>query len=288
MMSDQLVLAIDVGGSSVKSALVANGEHIVGNVYVNEIQSTGSSGAILNALAMIISAHLAKAKDVNRIAFAFPGPFNYEQGISLLQNQAKYDALYGLKVGANLKQILGIPTLEIRFRNDAEAAILGEALHGTGVPYRRLLGLTLGTGLGSAFVADRELITAGSDVPNHGWLYSFMFGNQRADDAFSTRGLLARLRERGIQATDIASAIRISGEEDHKLAEMFASFGEDLGTFLNPFVSEFRADAVLATGGITQAGDYFLPSLSQSLSVPVVRGMLGKSAALLGAAALYF
>jgi glucokinase len=113
-----------------------------------------------------------------------------------------------------------------------------------------------------------------------------MFENQRADDVFSTRGLLTRLRHRGIQESDILSAI--SRADHNALANVFASFGADLGAFLDPFVSSFRAEAVLVTGGIAEAWDRFAPSLMQSLSVPALKGTLGKGAALLGAAALYF
>src|SRR5688572_2939118 len=135
-MDDQLVLALDVGGSSVKSALVANGRHLVGSVCVDEIQSGASATEILNTLAAIIAGHLAKGRDMYRIAFAFPGPFDYEQGICLIQNQKKYDTLYGLNVGAALKEILGAPSLEMRYRNDAEAAILGKHSTEQGCPIR--------------------------------------------------------------------------------------------------------------------------------------------------------
>jgi glucokinase len=285
-MDDQLVLALDVGGSSVKSALVADGQHIVGNLCVDDIQSQASAPEILSTLAGIISNHLKRASGGYRIAFAFPGPFDYEQGIPLIQNQAKYDALYGLNLSMKLKEILDAPTLEMRYRNDAEAAILGEGLYGAGRLFPRLIGLTLGTGLGSAFMAEGKLITQGDNVPPDGWLYSCMFENQRADDVFSTRGLLARLRERNICPTDIASAMQST--DNKALTEAFSSFGTDLGTFLKPFVSNFRADAVLITGGIAATWDRFAPSLSRSLSVPVLKGTLGRHAALLGAAALYF
>jgi glucokinase len=287
-MSDQSVIALDVGGSSVKSALVEIGPRIVGSVSVDAIQSRADAAEILNTLAAIIAGHLEDGRDVRGVAIAFPGPFDYEQGICLIQNQAKYDALYGLNVSAKLKEILGRPTLEMRYRNDAQAAILGEALYGAGRPYSRLIGLTLGTGLGSAFVADGRLITEGADVPHQGWLYSFTYGNQSADDVFSTRGLLARLQERGIYATDIASALQVADEDSNVLADSFASFGADLCTFLKPFAANFRADAVLISGGIAEAWDRFAPSLIKSLSVPVLRGTLGNSAALLGAAAIYF
>jgi predicted NBD/HSP70 family sugar kinase len=286
--SDELVIALDVGGSSVKSALVTADRQILGTICVDAIQSAASAPEILRTLAAIVKGHLKKVKDVKGIGFAFPGPFDYGQGICLIQNLGKFDALYGLNITASLKEILGMPGLEIRYRNDAEAAILGEALYGAGAPYSRLLGLTLGTGLGSAFIAEGRLIPQGPDVPPHGWLYPFSYGTQRADDVFSTRGLLARLQERGIRATDIASAIQIAAENNVSLEEIFASFGTDLGEFLQPFVSAFRADALLITGGIAETWDRFAPSVIQPLSVPVLKGILGTRAALFGAVALYF
>ena len=286
-MNDHPVIALDVGGSSVKSALVVAGQQIIGDVCVDVIQSGATADMILNTLAAIITGHLDKVKTVRGIAFAFPGPFDYVQGICLIQNQAKYESLYGIDVGARLKKILRMPTLRMKYRNDAEAAILGETCHGAGTPYSRVIGLTLGTGLGSAFIAEGVVITEGADVPPNGWLYSFPFGNQRADDIFSTRGLLARLREHGIHAVDIASALQKGDKDINALEASFASFGADLGIFLEPFISDFRADGVLVTGGISEAWDHFAPTLIQSLSVPVLRGKLGNQAALLGAAALY-
>ena len=279
-----LVLALDVGGSSIKSALVETGPRIVDVVSVTAINSKGSAAKILNTLARIITSHLQKFEDVRGVAFAFPGPFNYEQGICLIQNLNKYDTLYGLNISTSLREILSKPGLAIRYRNDAEAAILGEALYGAGAQYSRMIGLTLGTGLGSAFIANGTLVTEGSAVPNHGWLYPIPYGTQRADDIFSSRGLLHRLREYGIVAATIPSAIR--GADKGK--DAFASFGADLGRFLTPFVSDFNAEAVLVTGGIAEAWSYFAPSLRRALSVPAVKGTLGKRAPLLGAAALYF
>jgi glucokinase len=287
-MIDQPVISLDVGGSSIKSALVAADRQIVGSICVNVIQSAASAAEIFHTLATIIAGHLEMVRDVRGIAFAFPGPFDYEQGICLIQYLGKYDALYGLNITENLKEILGMPSLEVHYRNDAEAAILGEALYGAGAGYSRLLGLTIGTGLGSAFVAEGRLITQGDNVPSHGWLYPCMFEDQRADDVFSTRCLLARLQERGIHARDIASAIQMADQNNIALAEIFAAFGLELGEFLQPFVSAFHADAVLVTGGIAEAWERFAPSLGRALSVPVLRGGLGRRAALLGAAALYF
>src|SRR5215208_2307946 len=123
-MSDRPVIALDVGGSSVKSALVATDRQILGDISVDAIQSAASATEIFHRLAAIIAGHLENVRTVRGIAFAFPGPFDYRQGICLIRNLGKYEALYGLNITANLKEILGMPALEICYRNDAEAAIL--------------------------------------------------------------------------------------------------------------------------------------------------------------------
>lgn len=286
-MSRQSIIALDVGGSSVKSALVETGPKIVGNVSIHPIDSSASADEIFKTFSNVITGHLENCEEVRGVAMAFPGPFDYEQGICLMQGQAKYDALYGLDIGASLKETLGLPELQIRYRNDAEAAILGEALYGAGGGFPRLLGVTLGTGLGSAFVANGAIVTTGPGIPDHGWLYSQPFSGRRADDVFSTRGLLARLAEHGIQEADLGSVIDMASERDQALEEAFREFGTDLGSFLKPFVAGFGADAVLVTGGIAAAWDWFAPALMRSLPVPVVNGSLGKAAPLFGAAALY-
>jgi len=112
-MCDPLILALDVGGNSVKSRLVTNRQHIVGQVQEDCITSVASAPEILNTLAAIISAHLENASGLCRIAFAFPGPFDYMQGMSFIHKQAQYDALYGLHLGTEFKKILGTPTLDL-------------------------------------------------------------------------------------------------------------------------------------------------------------------------------
>ena len=50
-----------------------------------------------------------------------------------------------------------------------------------------VLGVTLGTGLGSAFVCNGKLVTEKEDfnVPTNGYLYPELFGSRRAEDVFN-------------------------------------------------------------------------------------------------------
>ena len=284
------VIALDVGGTSVKSALVAPGGHVIGRPSIIPIDSSGAADSILSTFAQIISTHLGQAQTSNVIgvALGFPGPFDYAAGICLIKGVEKYGAIYGVNMRDVLRARLDLGDLPILFRNDAEAAVVGEARYGAGRDYRRLIGVTLGTGCGSAFLVDGVPMTSGPGVPPNGWLYPVLFRGLQADDVFSRRGLEARLRSARVAAVDVTKAAAAARAKDPAACQVFEAFGADLGTFLNSFAAAFAAEAVLVLGRIAGAIDLFGSPLAQALSVPALPGERGAEAALLGAAELLF
>ena len=282
------VIALDVGGTSVKSALVAPGGHVIGGPAITPIDSSGEADSILGTFAQIISIHLGQAQTSNVIgvAFGFPGPFDYAAGICLIEGVEKYGGIYGVNMRDALRTRLNLGDLPILFRNDAEAAVVGEACYGAGREYRRLIGVTLGTGCGSAFLVDGLPVTSGPGVPPNGWLYPVLFRGLRADDVFSRRGLEARLRSAGVTERSVKAAAASARAGDAGVRQVFEAFGADLGTFLNSSAIAFAAEAVLVLGQIAGAIDLFGPPLRQALSVPALPGERGTDAAVLGAADL--
>jgi predicted NBD/HSP70 family sugar kinase len=284
------VIALDVGGTSVKSALIAPGGLVIGEPVITPIASSGEAQSILETFAQIISTHLGQAQTSNVIgvALGFPGPFDYRAGICLIEGVEKYRAIYGVNMRDALRARLDLGDLPILFRNDAEAAVVGEARYGAGQNYRRLIGVTLGTGCGSAFLVDGVPMTSGPGVPPNGWLYPVPFRGIRADDAFSRRGLEVRLGAAGITELSVKAAAVAARAGDVTARQVFEAFGADLGAFLNSFAVAFAAGAVLVLGRIAGAVDLFGPPLCQALSVPALPGERGPDAALLGAADLLF
>jgi glucokinase len=288
--SSARVIALDVGGTSVKTALVAPGGHVIGEPAITPIDSAGEAEGILGTFARIISTHLGQAQTSNVIGLVlgFPGPFDYAAGICLIEGVEKYAAIYRVNMRDALRTRLNLGDLPILFRNDAEAAVVGEARYGAGLDYRRLIGVTLGTGCGSAFLVDGLPATSGPGVPPNGWLYPVLFHGLRADDVFSRRGLEARLQVAGVTERNVKAAATAARAGDVGARQVFNTFGADLGSFLNSHVVAFAAEAVLVLGRIASAFDLFGPSLCQALSVPGLPGERGPDAALLGAADLLF
>ena len=89
------VIALDVGGSSVKSGLVKS-DGLVEFACHTPIDSQASKEKVLRVFVEIIQRHLPEVNpnEFLGIAIGFPGPFDYENGLCLIRGQSKYDNLY--------------------------------------------------------------------------------------------------------------------------------------------------------------------------------------------------
>jgi glucokinase len=257
MRSRDPVVALDVGGSSVKSGRVVDGRPD-GRVIVTPLVRDAPADELVDRLAAAVAAVAPDA--AMRVAAAVPDPFDHVAGVSLMTH--KFAALQRLPLAPLLRERVGRP-LEIRWCNDAAAAIAGEAIAGAGSGYGRVLGVTLGTGLGAALVVDGAVVPrVGTTVVGDLWQATLADG-QRADTAFAARTLLAAV------------------ERDP--AEGGSAFGSALGRFLAPVVDAAAADVVVVGGGGAGSFDQIAAALRAELGVPVVRATLGPWAALLGA-----
>ena len=125
------VIALDVGGTSVKSALVAPGG------VSSESRPSHPLTVPVGPIAFWEPSPRSSAPPVGganleprRRGFGFPGPFDYEAGICLIEGVEKYGALYGVNMREALRARLDLGDLPILFRNDAEAAVVGKRATG--------------------------------------------------------------------------------------------------------------------------------------------------------------
>lgn len=252
------------------------------------IDSGADAATIIGTFEAIIQHHLRDAGDAEMtgIALGFPGPFDYKNGISFIRGLAKYEALYGIDVRKALASSLRLAPEHIRFRNDAEAAAVGEARFGAGKEYARIIGVTLGTGLGSSHVVNGEPRYKGAGIPSEGWLGAVPYQQALADDWFSTRGLFTRFREAGIIIDDLRSALKRAEAGEGAVLRVYEAFGRELGEFLQPYAEAFAAETIIVLGGVSEAFSYFAPPMQRHLP-QVQRGSLGANAPLLGAAVLF-
>jgi glucokinase len=283
-MEKPCVLGIDIGGSHITASLVdlETGTLIQNSIKRRAVNSNGSKEEILTDWCEVIKQAFGNVLDSEkRIGIAMPGPFDYENGVSLIKDQDKFKSLYHLNIKQELAQRLNINSSAIKFVNDAAAFMQGEVFCGAAKGYNRALGLTLGTGLGSAVVVN--------GLSKDAELWSSKFLNGIAEDYFSTRWFVNKYKSLTGITLDGVKELADVVKTDLYAMQVFNEFGRGLGHFLGDIIKETKSEVVILGGNISQAFHLFAPHLIENLKAlrldtEIKITELNEHAALIGAA----
>lgn len=274
--------ALELGGSHVSAGSVDLASAEVEGFYRLGFDPGGSRTELLRS---ILEAARSISPAARCLGVAVPGPFDYERGICTIRGVGKLEGLYGVDLRRELARALpSIEAQSITFLNDAEAFLLGENYAGAARGHARAIGITLGTGLGSAFLVDGRIARDGPGVPPRGNLHLVPFRGGPVEDVLSGRGICARFDE--VASVEEIAALAKRGDERARTA--FAAFGNDLAEFLSTTCAEFGATSIIVGGSIARAWPHFGSVLRRRLNVPMVVAERQHDAPLLGAALAAF
>jgi glucokinase len=250
--------ALELGGSHVSAARVGGKEIIAGSMLRRPLRAAAGRDELLATIGGAASA--VDEPGLAAWGVATPGPFDYERGMVTIRGVGKLDALYGVDLRHELSRRLDVrDPSRIRFLNDADAFLLGEWLAGLAAGHDVAMGVTLGTGLGSAFLRDGRIVEEGSGVPAEGRLDLVPFRGGQVEDTISARGLSAGLQRAGAGA-DVARAASRARDGDAAAITTFAAFGTALGEFLDPWLAGFAPGCLVVGGSIARSWDLLGPS----------------------------
>ncbi|MCY7420405.1 MAG: ROK family protein [Chitinophagaceae bacterium] len=285
-MNNKIVAGIDIGGSHITVALVDLKAHsiIPGSLIRRHVNSKGNTEQIIKEWTGAIANCKACHPDTSKkIGIAMPGPFDYKRGISLIKDLDKYEALYNLNVKELLADELQIEATDIFMMNDASCFLKGEVFGGAARDRNNVIGITLGTGLGSATFKD--------EIVYDGDLYYAPYKDSFAEEYLSTRWFIKRYKE--LSGTTVKNVKEIGQQiaSDESASIVFAEFGYNLGEVLAAYIKKHNAENVVIGGNIINAWELFINEAKQvlqhySLQVSLVKASLGEEAALMGAASL--
>lgn len=263
-MNNKISLCIDIGGTHIVAAAINEETMTLCNENANiygEVNSMGDEKSILKEWAAVVDQALAFCSTpLDSVYISIPGPFDYKNGICLMDGMHKYQSLLNKNLRNWFADHLNINEDFIYFYNDAEAFLMGELYHHD-LYDRKVIGLTLGTGLGSAYYGDNCI----RDL-NYG---SVAFRDGIAEDYISTRGLINYVNQMyGKKYPNVKAMV-----EDSSIGslhqEIFDYLAHTLAQFIQENLYDLQPSVILLGGGIARTHPLFLDTLQQVINIPI-------------------
>jgi glucokinase len=284
---------LEVGGTHVRGCRIdaTTWQLMPGSARRLLLDSSGSADAIISAMVECADGLFLGSTEI--LAVAIPGPFDYSSGRARFQGVGKFDALAGVDLGQALLGQLAHRPGRVTFVNDAQAFGLGEWLAGSARGYERVVGITLGTGVGSAFIEAGRIIATGPSVPPGGEVHRLAVHGQPLEETVSRRAIIAAYEHSapasGTPGPDVRDIAVAALGGDQAAARVFAQAFRLLGEALAPWLVRFRAKVLVVGGGVAESWTLIAGPLQTGLGeaadeVVLVRSANTENAIAVGAA----
>lgn len=280
----KLTIGIDIGGTSAKFGAV-NEDGIVYFKGAIPISDKESFDGFVDHLVNEINQGLSGLNfDYDIVGVGVGAPHgNYYSGN--IEHAVNLPWSGNLPIVKKLADAFKVP---VRLTNDANAAALGEMIFGGAKGMRNFAMITLGTGLGSGFVANGELILGqhgfagelGHVTINHregrhcncgrkGCLETYVSatGMKRTIYKLLADSLQeSELRDTSFNALNTKMITEAAARKDEIALEAFAYTGKILGSKLADIVNILNPEAIFLFGGLSLAGDFIFEPTNKYLN----------------------
>ncbi len=308
----QTAIGVDLGGSHVTAGVVTDDGAIKSQ---HELDLTDLRfDKVIDAVVSVIELALSDAgKNVAGIGIGSPGNVEPKTGAILYSPNFGWE---NAPLGERLKEKLGRPVF---VGNDARCAALGEYTFGIGKGTKDFALLTLGTGIGGAFISGGRLVLGhkfGAGEVGHHQIRpesGFVCGCGKIgcfEAQASGTGLIRHafaLASSFPRSTLLdASRDKLSSKKIRKAAQAgdghacaaWKNYSIDLATGLSNIISFVNPELIALGGGVSSAGDFMLDAVKDrvdALTTMVPKGTtkiaiakLGNDAGQVGAATMVF
>jgi glucokinase len=306
--SDNLVFAVDLGGTHLRVALVDDNGTILKQLK-QETPKGDSADCIINALANVAEQWSDEKQRVVATSIMVPGAVDSDKAVVLQAPNLPSLVNFGLK--AALEQRLGWPVF---LENDANAAAVGEMWLGAARGCRDVMSVTLGTGVGGGVILDGKLWRGSHGSAGeigHTTVDPFSglkckCGNTGCLELFASATAIVRMTRENLSffsgtrlTSDELTAEQVyqAGREGDELAlAVFKRFGMYLGIGLANIINLIDPQIIVISGGAANGWDLFATEMYRQVEerafrttaqqVKIARAECGDNAGLLGAARL--
>ena len=264
-------ICIDIGGTAIKYGVVQSGE-IPEIIRTDSCKTPENGTKILRKVFDIIEGLKRNCGQTEAVCISSAGIVNSEEGCILEANDDLIPGYTGTKIADRVKEKFGIPCF---VENDVNCAAMAEYYAGAAKGYHSMLMLTIGTGIGGAFIAGGKLLKGHTYSACEVGYMNMEEGT--FEEIAATSALVARTAKRLHKTADAISGKwifeqaqdgnEVCIEEIDRMCDILAKEISNICYVLNP-------EIVLLGGGISAQTDWLKPRIEMGMEkylIPVIR-----------------
>jgi glucokinase len=279
-MDNAQIIGIDLGGTNLRAGVVSEG--VLQPVISRAIYGHETQGKVLDQIFNVVDEIINN--EVAAIGMGVAGLVDPSSGI--LYDAVNIPSLSKMDLRSVLEQRYNIP---VKIENDANCFTLGEFYFGGAKSYDSVVGLTIGTGLGTGIIANGKLFT----------------GKHGGAGEFGMISYLDKNIEYYVSGRFFEHMYRLKGEDVHKRAlagdteaiGMYGEFGRHLGEAIKLILYALDTECFVIGGSLKTAFPFYSQSMwdtvagfeyKRIVSTLKIEASSLANSNLLGAAALHF
>lgn len=240
-------IGVDLGGTNVRAALV-DGTKVIRKEKA-ACPAKGSQEEVIEVIASLIGPLICA--DVTSIGIGVPSVVDTAKGI--VYNVANIPSWQEVHLKEIFEDRFGIP---VHINNDANCFSLGESHFGQGRGYKDLVGITLGTGVGSGIIINGHLYEGRNAGAGEIGCLSYL------DKDYETYCSTPFFVAHNTSGAELAAKAQ-SG--DPEAQSLWNEFGHHLGELVKATLFAYDPEAIIFGGGIAAGHPYFEAAMRETI-----------------------
>ncbi len=285
--SSQTLVGVDLGGTTVRAGVLDASQAQMLTTRQAPIQASQGPEAGLDRIISLIEQTLVESghSQIDGLGIGCTGPLDPRRG--LIQNPYTLPGWDNFDICTPLRQHFDT---KVVLENDADTAALGEYWQGAGQGVRRLYAVTVGTGIGTAFILDGAIYRGldgfhpeGGHLaidPNGPLCYC---GSHGCWESLASGPAIARMAQERLQQAPDSLMIELAGGDVANLETRLVAEAAQRGDILAKEIMEkaaeyfslglmnvialFVPEMIVLSGGVMKSSSFFMPAIQKALEV---------------------
>ncbi len=279
-MPAKYIIGIDLGGTNIRGGLVS--ENKLTNIVSQKISAQGSEEEVLQQLFTLTDKLITRS--VIAIGIGVPGLADIINGI--VYDMINIPSWKQVPLRKKMEERYSLP---VSINNDANCFALGEFYFGKGIGCSSMIGLTIGTGLGSGIIINKKLYSGFTGGAGEFGMIDYL---DKCYEYYASGQFF-----QNVYNIDGEVVFRRAADGDAEAVKMYKEMGTHLGNAIKMMLYALDVELIILGGSVRHAFPYFNKTMWRQIKTLAFKRSPNllhievsalENIGILGAAALYY